>query len=166
MIYNVKVQTNIEQSRVSDMGIDQAKLDQMTEEAQKMAKQSYAPYSKFHVGAVALLANGEMVSGSNQENAAYPSGLCAERTTVFYANAHYPGVAITHLLIYAETEGGGAVGNPITPCAACRQVLLEKENIQGEDMKVIMVGKNGTFFVNKVSELVPLSFVPDSLKGE
>lgn len=165
MIYNVKVQTDIVQSQVSDMGIEQIKLEQMTQEAQKMARQSYAPYSKFHVGAVALLANGEMVSGSNQENAAYPSGLCAERTTVFYANAHYPGVAITHLLIYAETEDGGAVGNPITPCAACRQVLLEKENVQGCDMKVIMVGRNGTYFVDNVKELVPLSFVPDSLKG-
>lgn len=166
MIYSVKVETSIEESCVSDMCISQSDLEQMTREAQRMAKQSYAPYSKFHVGAVALLANGEKVSGSNQENAAYPSGLCAERTTVFYANAHYPGVAITHLLIYAETEEGGAVGNPITPCAACRQVLLEKESMQGCEMKVIMVGKNGTYFVESVRELVPLSFVPDSLKGE
>lgn len=166
MIYSVKVETKIKESHVEDMHVDKATLEHMTAEAQRIARQSYAPYSKFHVGAVALLANGEMVSGSNQENAAYPSGLCAERTTVFYANAHYPGVAITHLLIYAETEDGGAVGNPITPCAACRQVLLEKENVQGCKMKVIMVGKNGTYFVESVGDLVPLSFVPDSLKGE
>ena len=90
--------------------------------AREAAAKAYAPYSKFRVGAAALLDNGEVVAASNQENAAYPSGLCAERTTVFYANAKYPEAKILRLLIYAETDKG-PVRSPITPCGACRQVF-------------------------------------------
>ncbi|MCQ2236133.1 MAG: cytidine deaminase [Bacteroidales bacterium] len=164
--YNVQVKTDIQKSGYESLDLTEEQFEQMMSEAADMAHKSYAPYSKFHVGAVALLENGEMVSGSNQENAAYPSGLCAERTTVFYTNAHYPNTAITHLMIYAETEESGVVVSPISPCAACRQVLIEKESIQGSPIKLILVGRDSVYVIPSARDLVPLSFVPDSLKGE
>ena len=88
---------------------------------------SYAPYSHFSVGAAALLGNGTVVTGTNQENAAYPSGLCAERTTLFYANSQYPDQPIVTLAIAARTEKD-FIDNPIPPCGACRQVILETES--------------------------------------
>lgn len=132
--------------------------------ARAIAHKAYAPYSRFRVGAAALLDNGEVVSGSNQENAAYPSGLCAERVTTFYANAHYPEAKIVRLMIYAETDKG-PVAQPITPCAACRQVLLEKETTQGSPIRISLAGADSIYNVNSVAELVPLSFVPKSLEG-
>ncbi|MDO4462179.1 MAG: cytidine deaminase [Bacteroidia bacterium] len=164
--YSVQVKTDIQKSSYESLDLTDEQFSLMSSQAAEMAHKSYAPYSKFHVGAVALLESGEMISGSNQENAAYPSGICAERTTVFYTNAHYPNTAITHLLIYAETEEGGVVTSPITPCAACRQVLIEKEAIQGSPIKLILVGRDSVFVVPSAMDLVPLSFVPDSLKGE
>lgn len=130
--------------------------------ALEAAHKAYAPYSKFRVGAAALLDNGTIVTGSNQENAAYPSGICAERVTLFYANAHYPNNAVTHLMICAETDNG-ELKNPITPCGACRQVIIEKENIQGCDMKVILASADAYYTLDSAKELLPLSFIPNSL---
>ena len=134
--------------------------------AREAAAKAYAPYSKFRVGAAALLDNGEVVAASNQENAAYPTGLCAERTTVFYANAKYPEAKILRLLIYAETDKG-PVRSPITPCGACRQVLLEKEVAQGAPMRISLCGADDLYHLPGVAAaLLPLSFVPKSLDGE
>lgn len=143
-----------------------SKVDALLEAAREAAHRAYAPYSKFRVGAAALLDNGEVVSGCNQENAAYPSGLCAERTTVFYANAKYPDAKILRLLIYAETDNGPVL-SPITPCGACRQVLLEKETIQGVPMAVTLAGANDLYHLPGIANaLLPLSFVPSSLEGK
>ena len=101
---------------------------QLVDEAKRVTGDAYAPYSKFHVGAAVLLENGEIVSGTNQENAAYPSGLCAERVTMFYANSRYPNVAPKALAI-ATFADGDFLEEPITPCGACRQVLLETAKI-------------------------------------
>ena len=101
---------------------DRALLD----DAIEATRRSYAPYSHFSVGAAALLANGVVVTGTNQENAAYPSGLCAERTTLFYANSQYPDQAVVTLAIAARTEKD-FIDTPIPPCGACRQVILETE---------------------------------------
>ena len=101
---------------------DRALLD----DAIEATRRSYAPYSHFSVGAAALLANGVIVTGTNQENAAYPSGLCAERTTLFYANSQYPDQAVKTLAIAARTEKD-FIDTPIPPCGACRQVILETE---------------------------------------
>ena len=98
---------------------------QLYEAAFEASKKAYAPYSKFHVGAAVLLENGEILSGNNQENAAYPSGLCAERTTLFYAGARYPDAAVLILAIAAMKDGERV--DLITPCGACRQVMLETE---------------------------------------
>ncbi len=132
--------------------------------ARAIAHNSYSPYSHFRVGAALLLENGEIITGCNQENSAYPSGLCAERVTLFYANAHYPDQKVLRLLIYAETDKG-PVSDPITPCGACRQVLIEKENVQGSPIKITLAGKNDLYNIDSVADLMPLSFVPSSLEG-
>src|SRR5574344_2148603 len=134
--------------------------EKLLADAQQAAKRAYAPYSKFRVGAAALLENGEIISGNNQENSAYPSGLCAERVTVFFANSKYPDIAITHLLIYAETDEG-ALKKPITPCGACRQVLIETETRQQKNIKIYLAGANTIYSIDSAADLLPLSFLPD-----
>ncbi len=141
-----------------------AETQQLLAEAKRVAHAAYAPYSRFRVGAAALLDNGVVVSGSNQENAAYPSGLCAERVTLFYANAQYPQAKVKRLLIYAETDNG-SVSTPITPCGACRQVILEKENVQGTPIAITLAGQNDLYHIPGIGSLLPLSFVPSSLEG-
>ena len=103
----------------------------LVEQAKKATETSYAPYSKFNVGAAVLLENGETISGSNQENAAFPSGTCAERTTIFYASALFPGVRFCKLAIAAFTDGE-FIEEPISPCGACRQAILEYEKLGGQ----------------------------------
>lgn len=96
--------------------------------AHKAAENAYAPYSRFHVGAAVRLANGKIVSGNNIENAAYPSGLCAERVTLFSVQAQYPGVAVEAIAVTAHSEKT-LVDEPIAPCGACRQVMVEVEKL-------------------------------------
>ena len=159
--HRVSVRTEIE--------ADGSDLDKTCEEllsvAMAAAKRAYAPYSKFRVGAAALLDNGQIVPGCNQENAAYPSGLCAERVAVFYANAQYPDAKVEQLMIYAETDAGPVV-SPITPCGACRQVLMEKEREQRSPIKVTLAGREKAYMLRDIASLLPLSFISDSLKGE
>ena len=133
--------------------------------AKEQVKKSYAPYSKFHVGAALLLENGEIVTGNNQENAAYPSGLCAERTAMFYANSQYPNVPVKTLAVAAWTNGK-FVTQPITPCGACRQVLLETETRFKNDITVLLYGTEAVFKIENVKELLPLSFINDSLNQD
>ena len=121
-------------------------------------QRSYAPYSHFSVGAAARLSNGIIVSGTNQENAAYPSGLCAERTTLFYANSQYPDQAVTVLAIAARNERGEFLENPIPPCGACRQVMLETEKRFKQPMRILLFGKKGIYELKNVGALLPLSF--------
>ncbi len=128
------------------------------EKAKNATYQSYAPYSKFHVGAAALLDDGTIVSGSNQENCAYPSGICAERTTVFYANSQYPDKSITMLCIAARNEHGDFLTRPISPCGACRQVLLESEKRQNSLMKIILYGTSEILLIESASQLLPIQF--------
>ncbi len=121
-------------------------------------KQSYAPYSKFNVGAAVLLENGEIIYGSNQENAAYPSGLCAERVALFYANSRFPNVAVKAIAINSAVNGREN-DDPVFPCGDCRQVLLECENRFGKPIRVIMGGVKNTKVVTSIKDLLPLSFV-------
>jgi cytidine deaminase len=132
--------------------------------AEEAVKGSYAPYSEFHVGAAVLLENGEIVLGSNQENSAYPSGLCAERTALFYAQSKYPGVAVKAIAITAKAEHF-VVKKPITPCGACRQVMAETESRQQDKIKIIMAGERSPVLVTEgIDSLLPLVFQEDSLK--
>lgn len=136
----------------------------LIEEAKKQTQQAYVPYSKFHVGAAVLLENGKIIGGNNQENAAYPSGLCAERTAMFYANSQYPDVAVKAIAVAAFTEGE-FLKDPITPCGSCRQVLLESENRFGKDIVILLYGGNSVFELDNVKQLLPLSFGMNSLLG-
>ena len=130
---------------------------QLIDKAKEMTQHSYAPYSKFRVGAAALLANGAIVTGSNQENAAYPSGLCAERTTLFYANSQYPDQAVLTLAIAARTEQD-FIDNPIPPCGACRQVILETETRYKHPVRILLYGKKEIYLIKGIRDLLPLSF--------
>lgn len=124
---------------------------------------SYAPYSKFSVGAAALLANGIVVTGTNQENAAYPSGLCAERTTLFYANSQYPDQPVLTLAIAARTEND-FIDLPIPPCGACRQVILETEKRYKQPIRILLYGKKEIYEVKSICDLLPLSFDASAMK--
>lgn len=124
---------------------------------------SYAPYSHFSVGAAALLADGTVVTGSNQENAAYPSGICAERTTLFYANSRYPDQPVVTLAIAARNERGKFLDEPIPPCGACRQVMLETESRHRHPMRILLFGKKGIYELQGVTSLLPLSFGSEQL---
>lgn len=125
--------------------------------AKDATKRSYAPYSKFSVGAAARLNNDVIVTGTNQENAAYPSGLCAERTTLFYANSQYPDQAVATLAVAARTERD-FLDAPIPPCGACRQVILETEKRFNQPMRILLYGKEEVYEVKSIRDLLPLSF--------
>jgi cytidine deaminase len=133
-----------------------ADLAALAQTALAAAGQAYAPYSKFQVGAAVKLANGAIVTGNNQENAAYPSGLCAERVALFYAGAAYPGVATLAIAIAAQTEGRQI--EMITPCGACRQVLLETENRSGHPIEILLCGSTQVYVISGAASLLPLSF--------
>lgn len=129
----------------------------LVDSAIKAARDAYAPYSEYHVGAALRLANGKIVSGSNQENAAYPSGMCAERVALFYAGARYPDVAVESIAIAAIREGI-IQEEPVAPCGACRQVLYEKESQGKENMELILYGSKKIQVLSRVTDLLPLPF--------
>ena len=133
------------------------KIRSLIEQACKYAKMAYAPYSEFRVGAVAELENGLTLSANNQENAAYPSGLCAERGVLFFANANYPEVAVTRLVIVAYDKDG-MTRAPVYPCGACRQVMIESQDRFKKPMEVWMVGSESIQKVSSVDPLLPLKF--------
>jgi len=124
---------------------------------------SYSPYSHFQVGAALRLANGKEVMGANQENAAFPSGLCAERSAIFAAQSNYPDQPVTALAIAARNEHG-LMHDPIVPCGACRQVILEIEDRYKQPIRIFLYGTGGVYVINTVKELLPLHFVSESMK--
>lgn len=130
--------------------------------AKEEVKNAYAPYSNFQVGAAVELENGEFIGGSNQENAAYPSGLCAERVAVFYANAKYPNIAIKSIAIAAYTKNN-FLKQPITPCGSCRQVLLESEIRFDKNINILLYGTEKIYLLENVKQLMPMSFENSSL---
>jgi len=136
---------------------------QLVMSAQKATERSYAPYSRFCVGAAARLDDGTVVTGSNQENAAFPSGLCAERTTLFYAGAQYPDRAVVALAI-AAADSNGLTAIPTPPCGACRQVMLETENRSGRPMRILLYGTEGIYVIEGVAQILPLIFDGNFLK--
>lgn len=142
--------------------IDQLEQNEreLVEAAIEATKGSYAPYSKFNVGAAVRLDNGEIIKGANQENAAYPSGICAERTAMFYASATYPENAITSIAIGASQEGV-LCSKPVSPCGACRQVMAEYQTKGGQPMTIYLIGSEKIWKFEKVNDLLPLIF--DSL---
>jgi len=130
----------------------------LMEQAVAVRKQSYAPYSRFHVGAALLLDNGRVVLGSNQENAAYPSGLCAERVAVFQAGAIYPDVKIIKMAITAASEQR-EVSEPIPPCGACRQSIAEYELKQDTPIEIWFMGETGKVYRSEsLKNMLPMVF--------
>ena len=130
---------------------------ELVERAKAMTRTSYSPYSHFQVGAALRLADGSVYGGSNQENAAFPVGLCAERTAFFYAQAQAPELAPVAIAIAAFT-GGKFLEKPISPCGMCRQALLEAETRYGQPIRVMLYGESGIYVVNSVRDLLPLTF--------
>ena len=139
-------------------------LDQLDSQDRKLADAaiaaiatSYAPYSNFNVGAAVQLEDGEIIKGSNQENAAYPSGICAERTALFYAGASRPDKSVVKIAI-AAGQNGVLCESPVTPCGACRQVMAQYQTKGGRPMEVILIGSSKIWKFAKVNDLLPLIF--------
>ena len=132
--------------------------------AQKSRPNAYAPYSNFQVGAAVLLNNDEIVIGNNQENASFPSGLCAERVAIFQAGAAYPGVAVKAIAISAASANT-KVSKPAAPCGNCRQAIAEYEQNQTMPIKIFMMGETGVVYaVESLTDLLPLTFGNSYLK--
>ena len=118
----------------------------------------YAPYSHFHVGAAVLLENGVEIMGCNQENVAYPSGLCAERTALFTAGAQYPDVPVSTLAIAAPDTGGELTSGPCSPGGSCRQVIIESETRAKHPIRILLYGRRCIYAIDGIRQLMPLMF--------
>ena len=144
-----------------DLTMDDAWL---LSEAREVTKNAYAPYSNFHVGAVAKLANGETVAGTNQENASYPVGICAERSLLASASSLFPNIPILTMAISYDNLNGES-NRPISPCGMCRQALNEYENRLKTPIRLILGGLEGKVYViEKSSQLLPFNFSSSDLK--
>ena len=133
-------------------------VQELMAQAVEIRKKAYAPYSKFRVGVAILLDNGKVVLGSNQENAAYPSGLCAERTAIFYTGANYPDAKILKMAISAASDTNPTL-SPIPPCGACRQSIAEYEFKQDQPIEMYFMGESGDIFKSdSLKNLLPITF--------
>ncbi len=150
---------------INALQIDELSLQdqELIRAALKATEHAYANYSHFYVGAALRLANGRMVVGANQENAAFPSGLCAERIAVFSAQANFPDQPIVSLAIAARNDAG-ILPEPITPCGACRQVILEIEDRYKQPVRVLLYGQKKIYEIPSVKDLLPLSFLDENMR--
>lgn len=153
--------TRYEVVRMDELTADE---QQLVEQARRACTTAYAPYSHFQVGAAVRMADGSIVCGSNQENAAFPSGMCAERTALFAAMAQHPGMAARALAI-AAFEYGAFTESPVTPCGACRQVMSGVEERSGQDLTVLLCGRHEIYRIRSARALLPLQFGADSMNG-
>ena len=145
-------------------------LSQIEQELLKKAREAsdlaYATYSNFYVGAALLLENGVIVSGNNQENVAYPSGLCAERVAIYAAGAQYPNVAIKTIVITCKSKHF-KVAEPLSPCGACRQAMSEYETRHNQNIRTILAGETGKIRVmDSIADLLPFMFKAEELKND
>lgn len=148
-----RIEIHLQKGRIEELTADERRGMDV---ALAAAERAYAPYSGFHVGAAVELADGRLVPGSNQENAAYPSGLCAERTALFTAGAQYPDVAVRALYVVAMKDG--VVQDKISPCGGCRQVISEVEHRYGQSIRIYLFGRTEYCRVESAEALLPLSF--------
>ena len=133
--------------------------------SREAALRAYAPYSGYKVGAAVLLANGELVTGNNQENAAYPSGLCAERTALFYASSRFPGIAVRSMAV-STISNDPASTEIAKPCGACRQVMAEYEDLSGKPIEIILDGSSAITVVNGIDTLLPFRFKKEDMRKQ
>jgi cytidine deaminase len=154
-----------------ELSFIRAKLIELSPEEQVLIKNakdsfknSYAPYSGFLVGASILLENGKVINGSNQENVAYPSGLCAERVALFYAGSQYPQIAIKTIAVSALSKTF-EINNVVSPCGACRQVMAEYQQKQNSEIRILLHSPNDDVLIaNSVEDLLPFMFTSPLLK--
>lgn len=130
----------------------------LVQQAIDATDRSYAPYSNFHVGAAILLKNGTTIMGCNQENAAFPSGICAERSAIFAAGAQFPDQPVMMLAIAARNENGELQEDPVSPCGPCRQVIIETETRFKQPVRILLYGKKHVYVIDGIRQLMPLSF--------
>lgn len=151
-------------SIISKCSLDELSLkdQELVKQAIKATDNSYAPYSKFHVGAALRLNDGTTIIGANQENAAFPAGLCAERSAIFAANAQHPDKKIIALAIAAKNDDG-ITANPVAPCGTCRQVMLEVETRYKQPIRIMLYGTEGIYVMDSVKHILPLQFTSESL---
>ncbi len=136
----------------------------LVSKAMESSRNAYAPYSKFHVGSAVMLDDQTIITGNNQENIAYPSGLCAERVALFWASSQYPNQKINTIAIAAYSLNFEVI-NPVTPCGSCRQVMVEYETKQESPITILLVGKNHIYKIAEASYLLPLVFHEVGLKS-
>jgi cytidine deaminase len=151
----VELKTVIQECQMDELSTEDR---QLVEQAIEATRRSYAPYSHFHVGAAVRLENGEIVIGCNQENAAYPSGLCAERTALFAAGALYPDVPVKVLAVAARGTGGEMTEEPTGPCGSCRQVIIESETRAKHPIRILLYGRRCVYIIDGIRQLMPLTF--------
>ena len=166
----LKKQLEMKNKKIEIQYIEANSLEELTgndaflvAKAREATNNAWAPYSGFQVGAAVLLDNGEVVIGNNQENAAYPSGLCAERVALFAANAAYPESAVEAIAISARNKNG-LVREAVKPCGSCRQAILETENRFEQPIRLILDGADNINIVEGISQLLPLSFGRNDLE--
>ena len=152
---NLELKSAIMECQLEELSEQDRRLVELAIEA---TNRSYAPYSKFRVGAALVLNNGVEMLGCNQENAAYPAGLCAERSALFAAGAQYPDVPVRALAIAACTPGGELQEEPVSPCGICRQVLIETETRYHQPVRILLYGRRCVYVIEGIKELMPLSF--------
>ena len=157
---NIKIEINMQFCQLDELSADDQELVQSAIGA---LANSYARYSHFNVGAALRLADGTIFIGANQENAAFPSGLCAERSAIFAAQSNRPDQAITTLAIAARNSNG-LMENPISPCGGCRQVVLEIEDRYKQPVRILLYGTRGIYCINSIKDLMPLSFVDENMR--
>lgn len=151
----LELKTVIKVCQPQELSVEEQHLLDLAVEA---TRRSYAPYSHFCVGAAVRLENGAEVIGCNQENAAYPSGLCAERTALFAAGTQYPDVPVTVLAVAARGTDGELLDEPVSPCGSCRQVIVESETRAKHPIRILLYGRRCVYVVDGIRSLMPLMF--------
>ena len=152
---DLELKIQISECQMDDLTSDERQLVEMAIEA---TSRSYARYPNFHVGAAVELTNGTRIIGCNQENAAFPAGLCAERTAIFAAGAQYPDIPVKTLAIAARDTIGELTQEPVSPCGTCRQVMIETETRFQQPIRILLNGQRRLYIMDGIRHLMPLSF--------
>lgn len=152
---DLKLNIQIKECQLDELSeVDRAIVDIAIQSTER----SYAPHSQFHVGACVLLADNTVIRGCNQENAAFPAGICAERSAIFAAGAQYPDQAVKVLAIAARDSSGELTREPVSPCGTCRQVMIETEKRFSQPIHIVLYGQNRIYTTDGIKNLMPLSF--------
>ena len=151
----LEIKTTIREAQLEELSDEERSL---VEQAIEATSRSYTPYSHFHVGAALKLGNGVTFTGCNQENAAFPAGICAERSAIFAAGAQYPEEPVTTLAIAARNTKGELQDEPVSPCGTCRQVIIETETRFNRPVRLLLYGRKKIYVIDGIKQLMPLSF--------